>query len=630
MRLADLMPWRRAAEARSVTSTTTSANPAAWLINYFTQGSPASSGVRVTEETALRYTAVYRAVALLSEAVSTLPLLVYERTGDGSRRPAPEHPVQSLLHVPMVDTVRPGRLFRETLTAHVLLWGNAYAGIRTVAERPVALDILLPWQMRTDVDGGRVTYLHSMSGGGTERLTPLSVLHIPGLTINGLDGLSPIGLAREAVGLGLAAEAFGARFFGSGSHPGGVIEVPQELSDPASARIAQSWSDAYSGLTNAHKVAVLEQGATWKQIGIPPEDAQFLETRKHQVEDIARLYGIPAHKLGALDRATHSNIEQQSIEFVVDTLQPWLSRWESELNLKLFDETDRGRYYVEHVIEGRLRGDSAARGAFYGALWNVGGISVNEIRRLENMNPIDGGDQHFVPLNMVPLERAGELPMVPGDDAPPDDDEEDEDARADYAAAVLRLAPVEARDFVARTGLPRASIRALGGRIRHQETHARLFEEATRKVVRREVERVGSAARRHLRDEEDRNAFLAFLDQFYDEILGVIARHFGPVVGAFGGAVASDAFEEVNQYGELPAQVEEFVRQYIARMAKRYAATSREQLRDLVEGAGPGEDHALVEERLEAWEETRPQREAARQVIEAGGAFAKLAYSLAG
>jgi HK97 family phage portal protein len=229
------------------------------------------------------------------------------------------------------------------------------------------------------------------------------MLHIPAMILDPERpiGVSPILQASEVFGGNLALQKFANKFFGSGANLSGILQTDQVLTKDAMERLRDSFVSKYAGIDKSHKIAVLEQGMKYTRIGIEPEAAQFLESRKFSVQEIARWFRVPPHMLADLDRATFSNIEHQSIEFVMHTLRPWLVRWEQELNRKLFTVSSRQKYFIEFNIEGMLRGDAVARADFYNKLWNMGAISQNEIRTKENLPPIPEGNKYYVPLNMV-------------------------------------------------------------------------------------------------------------------------------------------------------------------------------------------------------------------------------------
>lgn len=381
-----------------------------WLLKALGGGMATYTGRTVNTVDALHYNPVYACVKIIAEDVASLPLITYRRV-DGGRERAMDHRLYPILHDrpnPEMSSVE----FRETLQGHLLLWGNAYAEIeRDGAGRVVNLWPLRPDRMSVERMGDLV-YTYVLPGGDRVRIPTVNVLHLRGLSSDGYVGYSPIALAREAVGLGLATEEYAARFFGNDARPGGVLQHPGKLSTDAATRLKASWEAAHRGLTNSQRVAVLEEGIEWKQVGMPARDAQFLETRMYQLRDVARIYRVPLHKLGDLERATFSNIEHQSREYVDSTLRPWLVRWEQRLNMALFSAQDAGRYYVEHLVDALLRGDLKSRYEAYAVGRTNGWLSADDIRELENMNPLpDGqGKLYLVPLNMAPADQVGQAP----------------------------------------------------------------------------------------------------------------------------------------------------------------------------------------------------------------------------
>ena len=367
-----------------------------------------TSGKPVNERTAMQTTAVYACVRILAEAVASLPLHVYEYQDDGGKKLVHDEPNPEMTSF----------VFRETLMSHLLIWGNAYAQIiRDGAGRVLGLYPLLPDKMEVQRDDrGNIYYVYSRNSDenptfkeyGNIKLKAEDVLHIPGLGFDGLIGYSPIAMAKNAVGMTLACEEYGASFFANGANPGGVLEHPGVLKDPSKVR--ESWNSVYRGVSNAHKIAVLEEGMKYQQIGIPPEEAQFLETRKFQINEIARLYRIPPHMVGDLDKSSFSNIEQQSLEFVKYTLDPWVIRWEQSLQRSLLLPGEKGKYFIKLNVDGLLRGDYQSRMNGYAVGRQNGWFSANDIREMENMNPIpdeEGGNLYLINGAMTKLADAG-------------------------------------------------------------------------------------------------------------------------------------------------------------------------------------------------------------------------------
>ncbi len=348
--------------------------------------------------------AVYACVRVLAETIASLPLHTYRRTERGKEK-AMDHSLYYLLH----DEPNPEMtsfVFRETLMGHLLLWGNAYAQIiRDGRGKVIALYPLLPDRMEVGRNEKGELYYRYLKDSREYLLRREEVLHIPGLGFDGLAGYSPIAMAKNAIGMALATEEYGSRLFANDARPSVVLEHPGLLKDPG--KIRDSWNQIYRGSENAHKVAVLEEGMSVKTLSMPPEQAQFLETRKFQIEEICRIFRIPPHLIASLDRATFSNIESQSISFVVHTIRPWLVRIEQAMNKALFSQSEKQKHFVSFVVEGLLRGDFASRMQGYSIGIQNGFLSPNDARSLENLNPIEHGDIYAMNGNMLKLEDVG-------------------------------------------------------------------------------------------------------------------------------------------------------------------------------------------------------------------------------
>ena len=391
---------------------------------FFMGGS--TSGKPVNERSAMQMTAVYSCVRILAEAVAGLPLHLYRYTESGGKEKAIDHPLYLLLH----DEPNPEMssfVFRETLMTHLLLWGNAYAQIiRNGKNEVIALYPLMPNKMEVDRDErGQLYYKYQRSNdeaptmeGSSVILKPSDVLHIPGLGFDGLVGYSPIAMAKNAIGMAIACEEYGAKFFANGAQPGGVLEHPGTIKDPQ--RVRESWQRSFGGSGNANKIAVLEEGMKYTPIAISPEQAQFLETRKFQINEIARIFRVPPHMVGDLEKSSFSNIEQQSLEFVKYTLDPWVIRWEQSIMRSLLSPEEKKTYYVKFNLEGLLRGDYQSRMNGYAIGRQNGWMSANDIRELENLDRIpteEGGDLYLINGNMLPMRDAGAFANItPNDD----------------------------------------------------------------------------------------------------------------------------------------------------------------------------------------------------------------------
>jgi len=470
-------------------------SPAYWIQKLLTGaggGTSTAAGINIDHDNVLTFSAVWNAVNIISGAVGFLPMIVYRRREDGGRERAPQHRVYQLMHDrpnPYMDAL----VFRETLTAHALTWGNGYAEIEwDGGMRPVALWPLLPDRMKVKVDGNEVIYQYTTKDGKQYRLLPEDVLHIKGLGFDGLKGYSVIQYAAEGIAAGMAAERFGAAFFGNGAIPGGVLEHPKVLSNTARRNLRDSWEERHKGLDQAHRVAILEEGMTYKQIGIPARDAQLLETRRFSISDVARWFDIPPHMLKDLTRSTYSNIEQQGIEFVTWTLAKWLRRWELETNWKLFSNQQYGYYYAEFVVDALLRGDTNSRYEAYAKAINSGWMKPNEVRLRENLNPDPAIEGFRQPVNIITIGTGAQAPAAGGD--------ESEDER--------------------------------------QRAFARLLRETWRRIITKEVK----ALRKALKRDSD---FLTYVRNFYAKQAEYATQVLEPVLSACYGRQIDPAVEVV-------------------------------------------------------------------------------------
>lgn len=383
------------------------------LLKLFRIGSDTAAKVDINHDNAMQIEAVFACVRLLSETIASLPCILYERTSDKEKRRAVDHPLYSLLH-DTPNSAMTSYEFREVAQSHLELRGNFYAQIeRSNGGRPIALYPLPADKVRVENTGWNVVY-HISTTRGTVPVRAEDIFHLKFLPgTQGLVGLDPIAACRESLALTYAAREFGATFFGNGATFGGTLEHPGKISAEAQKRLTETLEKRHQGVDRAHKLAVLEEGMKYAQIGVPPENAQFLETRRFQVTDIARIFRVPPHMIGDLDRATFSNVEQQAIDFVVHSIRPRLVRWEQALNRALLSETERGRYYFEFLVDGLLRGDILARYQAYQIGINTGFLNRNEVRTIENLNPADGLDEYLVQPGVMPASQLGRQPTFP-------------------------------------------------------------------------------------------------------------------------------------------------------------------------------------------------------------------------
>lgn len=559
-----------------------------------------ASGVSVTPGNALNYSAVFAAVRVIAETVASLPLILYQQTENGRERAADYYLYDVLKNRP--NPYLTSYEFRELLQAHLLLWGNAYCEIELDnAGRVVGL-----WPLRPDKvkgikrDGARLTYAYELPMGETVDLPDFSVFHLRGLSSDGVVGYSPISLMRQTIGVGKAAEAYGAGFFGNGANPRGVLTHPGALGDTAFDNLKNTWAASYQGLSNAHKVAILEEGMSYKQISIPPNDAQFLETRRFQVEEIARIFRVPPHMLGDLERATFSNIEHQSIDFVVHSIRPWLVRWEQAIAARLMSDRERALYTPEFLVDGLLRGDTKSRYETYGIAIQNGVLSRNDVRALENLNRVEGLDDYLVPLNLAPVGS----PVV-------EDGERSKEEK--------RNKSMESREARAN--------RSGANRRRIQNSYIPVYSDALGRVLRREAQDVGGKLR--ILENGDTDGFLSFVNDFYEGHGDFVQRQIKPVAESYAALVLPELAEETGE-DVAEERVSGWIDSYLETFAARYTAIQRSRIEKLVERSAD-EGVRIVEDEIDSYrDDLRAYSVATEEANRMNNGLAVFAYTVAG
>lgn len=564
------------------------------------------AGTAVSEQGSLAYAGVYACVRVLSNTTGMLPWHTYEKNGEDSNQ-AIDHPVYYLLHDEPNPEIHASRWKRAAM-GHVLTWGNHYSEIEFGNDGyPRALWPIPPNRCTPMRINSRLWYQVVLPSGEPKYLRPDQVLHVAGLGFDGIKGYSPVALAREAIGLGVAAEEFGSTFFSQGANMGGIAKHPGELSETGHKNLESSLNAQYAGLGKAHRIMLLEEGMDYVKLGFPPADAQFLETRKFQIAEAARFYGVPLHLLGELDKATFSNIEQQGLEYVIYSLMPWLDEWEKEGNRKLFTRAERRRLYTKFTVGALLRGDTAARYDAYAIGRQWGWLSADDVRKLEDMNPLpDGqGKMYIVPLNMVPASQAGQEPAGAAGDG-------DDGNRA-------------AKNFLE----VRAQTIAKGRRTLADKFKP-LIKKAAENILKRETAEVRAILAETL-GTRDANEFKSALKKFYDTFSADVRAAFYPTFDAFAEAIAEAAAAEVGADVKT-LSIREFTRGYIDTFLIKYIGASQGQLEKAADDAATeGTDPVLaVEARIKKWEENRPESIATRQGIQASNAFALATYASAG
>jgi len=594
--------------------------PAQWLVDMLGGSHKTKSGASVDEFKAMRTSAVFACVRVLSEGVASLPLPVYQRQGRGKTKAKNHYLYEILQHQPNPEMT--SFTFRETMQMHLGLWGNAYSEIEYDGGGKVKALWPLPPNRTTprrDRKSGKIMYDCILPDGKKVTLHSDQVLHIPGLSFDGLKGLSPIGYARESIGVALATEEFGSRFFENGTNIGAVAEHPGQLSEQGSQNLRNSLNESYSGLGNSHRLMLLEEGMKFHKIGIPPNDAQFLETRKFQVRDIARFYNIRPHMIQDLEDATFSNIEHQGIEHVIYTLRPWLIRWEQNINTKLFTKEGRKTYFAEFLVDALLRGDILTRYQAYAIGRQWGFLSADDIREKENQNPLpDGqGDMYLVPMNMIPAEQAKI---------------NDSGIRSNHGSecGCGCNSNIETRGKPTNRKLNARQLRSATQRNRMASSFKPMLEDAGKRIVRRERNDIKRALKDHI-GKRSQTSFLTWLENYYENFPDFIRTQIQPVLQSLSDSIKTAVEEELGTELEMNAENERFVRNYALAFASRHTGSSLGQLRALINDAEDDEiAYDEVDQRLDEWEEKRPGKIAMRESTQSSNALAKMIYAFAG
>jgi HK97 family phage portal protein len=406
-----LLDWRNPGMARGRTSSFS--NPEAW-VELSLGAVPATAGVNVSVESALRHSAVFKCVKILAETVSMLPLLLYRRLADGGQDRAHTHALYKRLRW-MPNTEMSSYTWRVMMNVNLCTRGNAYSWVQrngfndVVGLWPIPAQLV---QMKRDVQTQELEYWVTIPGRGSiVKIPPRNMLHIKGLTLDGLTGVSPIEYERESIGLSMASEQYGAKFYGNGGQPKGVLEHPGALGEDAGKHLKLQFEENYGTLTNAQKTLILEEGMSYKAISVSPKDALYLDARRYSALDIAGIFRVPPHMINELERATFSNIEHMGMSFVTYTLAPWLVAWEQEIYRTLFTEAEQDVFFVEHLVDALQRGDLLTRYRAYAIGRQNSWLNADDIRRIENMAPIPNGAgaEYLAPRNMAPLDMLGAI-----------------------------------------------------------------------------------------------------------------------------------------------------------------------------------------------------------------------------
>jgi HK97 family phage portal protein len=577
-----------------------------------------SEGI-VTPESSMRMAAVFACARVLAEAVASVPLHHYERMDNGGRKKSDDLPIARVLNNP--NPFQTGFEYIEVLMKHLVLWGNAYSQVEYDGSGKIVELWPLPPQniLQSKIEGERRLYQYQDYGGKITWLSSDIIWHLHGIG-DGLNGYSPIGLMRKAVSLGLSAEEFGKKFFDNDARPGIVVEHPGSLSEKALKNMKDSWNEDHQGVSKSHRMRVLEEGMKLHEVGIPPKDAQFLEIRKFQTTEIARIFRVPPHMIADLERATFTNIEHQGIEFVKYSILPWAKRIESSIYKFLYLERERLSNYPEFLLAGLERGDITSRYTAYGTGKQWGWLSTNDIRRMENMEPVDGGDELYIPLNMMPVGQEADSSKLKADRKKTND-----------LDGTQGFEPTTSRTRTMQDETESRAIRSVNARHRLTGAYRRLMLDTAEKTIKREVQDVSGAITRYLKY-RDSGEFLMWLDEFYLKHTEYMTRQFFPIFLSFAESIAAEAQDEVQNDQDLKERLERFVTTYTGNFASGQAGISLFRMKNALQealNAGENPEESLNRELIH-WQEARPGEIAMEQSTREAGAVAKFIYMASG
>jgi len=610
-------------ERRSDLQIPTESRPFLGLLGFNQQS---KTGLQIDADTALDASAVWSAVTQLSQAVGSLPLHLYKRLQPRGKERFHNHQCYNLLHL-QPNPEMTSLVYREAMMGQVLLYGSCFSEIqRDSGDNVQALWPLLSANMELRRSNGTLSYRYQLPNGDHKTFRREQVFKVTGFSANGLLGYQPYRKMTEPIGLSLALEEYASRFFGNGGTPPAALEHPESLSVEAQDRLRENWNKTYGGLSNAHRIAILEEGMKLNVFGVTPEAAQAIESRRFMVEEVARIFNIPVHFLKELSHATYTNISHQDLEFVKYTLRPWLVRFEQEYNTQLLKPVQQNKLFFEHLIDGLLRGDAASRHDAYTKGRNWGYYSANDVREMENLNPVDGGDLYMVPLNMVPADQITNPPepeKIPVEDLEAEAEEEVVDEVKAYWERTQEYEGVTIRKI---------DKAALNGIDRVVNSHKKLLTDAAQRIVNKEV----AAARKAIG--KGVSAFKEWMPGFYKTMPEYIRKNWKPVQMALMKSVSDEAMRIVGDtpLDDMPADLEKWADEYLDSFVKRYIDSSVGQFKWILENTPAKRAEVTDEEafaillRLDEMQEKRPLKISADESVRESNAVARETYASMG
>ena len=591
-----------------------------------------ATGESVTATNAMQISAVFACVRLIASTMATVPLLLYRRLEDGSSRKerAPEHPLYRVLHDAPNREMSACEFF-EFMTMHLELRGNAYAEI----VRNQRGDVQELWPLRPDrMEPRRVeqalVYLYRRPDGTSHLFDADEILHLRALPTDGIMGLSVIDQCQESLGLSKASDKYAAKFFSNSAMPSALLSVPEgkALSAEAKARLAADWRAAYGNLDNAQRVAILEHGLSYQQISVTPEQAQFLESRKYNVRDIARLFGVPAHLIGDLEQATFSNIEHQSLEFVMHTIRPRCVRIEQAIKRQCLKDDDQQSFFAEFLLDALVRGDLKTRYEAYQIARMNGWMNADEIRAKENMNPIEDGtgEVYVVASNLIPLDRVGQTYTPPALVSPAADAEDDEDDEPEVNARKEQRASAAA-DMASRMAI--------------REQYRPLMQDAFQRTIDRESKQVLKFANATLPTDQ-RAKFMDLVKGYYEDS-SRMADLLSPVTTTMRSYTSAIELQELQSMQELNPGLdigaikdgmESWRESWVQGFQQTYTARSQRELEAAIAATKDGDNefsaYNVVSDRVLQWSDSRAAKESHRNLSQSDGALAREVWRRSG
>ena len=605
-----------------------------WIDQQFGGGGKTFTGVNVTTENALKYSAKWNSTAILSQTIASLPLIIYKKSANGNKKRATDHQLFDILHN-QPNPEMTSFTWREMAMVHMLTWGNHYSKIEFdgMGWNIKGLWPLDPSRVKMDrSDRGQIIYRFRQLDG-TERIyKDWEIFHVPGMGFNGRLGYNILNKSVESLGLGLALEEYGARWFDADSTPGGILEAPNRLSDPARENLKKSWKAIHGSLAGKHQLGVLEEGMKYNDTSKNPEESQALQSRKFQVTEEARWSGLPPHKLKDLEKATFSNIEEQQIEFVMDSIRLWVTRWEQVIDWKLLRKDERQTYFSEFLIEGLLRGDIEKRYKAYATGKQWGFLNSDEIRRMENMNPTkDGsGKIYWGPLNYKDASKMDEVDKPSQDNFQGDkkEIEEEKDEKKDEKKEEKMLETI-----LEMRGKKPEAIRSVLLRQRIAESYKQLFRGATIRILMKERKAVEKIAKKAFEGRTIVN-FNNEIDDWYlsEDTRDFVEKEFAKIYKSYAVEIYSEASKEVNNTEAMPATYEREVDRFIENTTTKYILSSRGQLKSVARIAEESEENSFdaIMQRIADWEEKRPDKVAGIETIAGMAGLSAFVYFSSG